>query len=148
MLYTAKKTVSLIIHGGNDYIIGLKQNQPTLYKMAQTQAQHDTPLSSATTVENVHSRLVRRECKVFAAPEQMQKNGLDSKLLLWVERQGERDGQPFYERHSISVVNVSMLNSYLLIFKGIGASKIGCIGLEILPLLRGGDVKRSFTGVG
>ncbi|MBE8965517.1 hypothetical protein IQ277_04420 [Nostocales cyanobacterium LEGE 12452] len=49
--------------------------------MPQNQAQQDTPLSSATTVENVHSRLVQRECKVFAAPEQMQKNGLDSKLL-------------------------------------------------------------------
>ncbi|MEH2235204.1 hypothetical protein [Nostoc sp.] len=35
--------------------------------MAQTQPQHDTLLSSATTVENVHSRLVQRECKVFAA---------------------------------------------------------------------------------
>jgi hypothetical protein len=26
-----KKTVSLIVNGGNDYMIGLKENQPTLY---------------------------------------------------------------------------------------------------------------------
>jgi len=34
---------------------------------------------------------------------------------------------------SESVVNVSTLNSYFLTFKGIGASKIGCIGLEMSP---------------
>nr|WP_233715784.1 ISAs1 family transposase [Nostoc favosum] len=93
-----KKTVSLIIDGGNDYIIGLKENQPPLCKMAQTQAQQDTPLSSATTVENVHSRLVQRECKVFAAPEQMQKKWSGLKTFVVIERQGQRDGQPFYER--------------------------------------------------
>ena len=92
--------MSLIIDGGNDYLIGLKENQPTLYKMAQTQSQQDTPLSSATTVENVHSRLVQRECKVFAAPEQIQKKWSGLKTFVVVERQGERNGQPFYERQS------------------------------------------------
>ncbi|MEH1965960.1 MULTISPECIES: ISAs1 family transposase [unclassified Nostoc] len=93
-----KKTVSLIVDSGNDYLIGLKENQPTLYKMAQTESQQDTPLSSATTVENVHSRLVQRECKVFAAPEQLQKKWSGLKTFVVVERQGERNDQPFYER--------------------------------------------------
>ncbi|MBD0301573.1 MAG: ISAs1 family transposase [Tolypothrix sp. T3-bin4] len=93
-----KKTVSLIIEGGNDYIIGLKENQPTLYKIAQTLLQQDTPLSCATTVENVHSRLVQRECKVFAAPEQIQKKWSGIKTIVAVTRQGERNHQPFYER--------------------------------------------------
>lgn len=66
--------------------------------MAQTQSQHETPLTSAITVENVHSRKVQRECKVFTAPEQMQKKWSGLKTFVVVERQGERDGQPFYER--------------------------------------------------
>ncbi|MCF2148784.1 ISAs1 family transposase [Desmonostoc muscorum LEGE 12446] len=78
--------------------MGLKENQPTLYKMAQTESQQDTPLSSATTVENVHSRLVQRECKVFAAPEPLQKKWSGLKTFVIVERQGERNGQPFSER--------------------------------------------------
>lgn len=93
-----KKTASLIVHSGNDYLIGLKENQPTLYKTAQTKLQQDIPLSSVTTVENVHSRTVQRECKVFAAPEQMQKKWSGLKTFVVVERQGERNGQPFYER--------------------------------------------------
>lgn len=66
--------------------------------MAQTQAQQDTPLSSFTTFEHVHSRVVQRECKVFVAPEQMQKKWSGLKTFVVIERQGERDGQPFYER--------------------------------------------------
>ncbi|MEI2581191.1 ISAs1 family transposase [Scytonema sp. PRP1] len=93
-----KKTVSLIIDGGNDYLIGLKENQPKLYKMAQTQSQQDTPLSSATIVENIHSRLVQRECKVFAVPENLHKQWAGLKTIIVVERCGQRDGQPFRER--------------------------------------------------
>ncbi len=66
--------------------------------MAQTESQQDTPLSSATTVENVHSRLVQRQCKVFAAPEPLQKKWSGLKTFVVVERQGERNGQPFSER--------------------------------------------------
>ena len=66
--------------------------------MAQTQAQQDIPLSSFTTVEHVHSRLVQRECKVFAAPEQIQNKSSGLKTFVVIERQGERNGQPFYER--------------------------------------------------
>ena len=50
----AKKTVSLIVNSANDYLIGLKQNQPTLYKIAQSQSQQSPPLSCATTFEDSH----------------------------------------------------------------------------------------------
>ncbi|MEH1977124.1 MAG: ISAs1 family transposase [Nostoc sp.] len=56
--------------------------------------------SMAITVEKIHSRKVQRECKVFAAPEQIQKKWSRLKTFVVVERQGERNGQPFYERQS------------------------------------------------
>jgi hypothetical protein len=82
MRYTAKKTVSLIVNNGNDYLIGLKENQPTLYKAAQTQSLMTSALSCATTFDSSHSRVVTRTCQVFPAPESLQKNGLELKPLL------------------------------------------------------------------
>ncbi|MBD2744532.1 transposase family protein [Coleofasciculus sp. FACHB-1120] len=46
-----KKTVQQIICGGNDYLIGLKENQPTLYKMAH----------ASTTAG--YPTIVRHECR-------------------------------------------------------------------------------------
>ncbi len=75
--------------------------------MAQIQSQQDTPLSCATIVEDIHSRRVQRDCKVFAVPEQIQKKWAGLKAFVVVERSGQRDGakhpllggdrQPFHE---------------------------------------------------
>ncbi len=66
--------------------------------MAQSQSQRDIPLSSATTVEYVHSRQVQRECKVFPVPQQLHQKWAGIKTFVVIERQGKRDGQPFHER--------------------------------------------------
>ena len=84
--------------GGNDYLIGLKANQPTLYKIAQTQLQQATPLSIATTVDLGHSRFVQRQCLVFAAPEHPLTSWAGLKTIVVVQRTGERHRQPFYEQ--------------------------------------------------
>ncbi len=34
--FIAKKTTAVIIESGNDYLIGVKKNQPTLYHQIQT----------------------------------------------------------------------------------------------------------------
>jgi predicted transposase YbfD/YdcC len=65
--------------------------------MAQTTAQQDIPISCAATIENVHSRFVRRECRVFAVPEPIQKHWQGLKTFVVVQRSGLRDGQPFDE---------------------------------------------------
>jgi predicted transposase YbfD/YdcC len=65
--------------------------------MAQIQSQHDIPLSCATIVEDIHSRIVQRDCKVFAVPEQIQKKWAGLKAFVVVERSGQRDRQPFHE---------------------------------------------------
>ena len=92
-----KKTVSLITNGGNDYIIGLKQNQPTLYKAAHTVSLTQPPLSSATTIDQQRARTIKRLCQVFCAPENTQKSWLGLKTFIKVERSGIRDRQPFEE---------------------------------------------------
>ncbi len=84
--------------GGNDYLIGLKGNQPKLAKIAQTLSERGTPLSCATTIDHTHSRLVQRECLVFAAPEYLQKSWAGLETIVVVQRTGERHRQPFYEQ--------------------------------------------------
>ncbi|CAA9222037.1 hypothetical protein AVDCRST_MAG92-617 [uncultured Coleofasciculus sp.] len=46
--------MALIRESGNDYLIGLKQNQPTLCKTAEIQQHTSPPLSQATVVDNTH----------------------------------------------------------------------------------------------
>lgn len=87
-----------MIAGGNDYLIGLKENQPTLYKMAQTQSQQHAPLSSATTVEDTHGRLVQRHAQVFAAPDALQQQWAGLTCFVMVHRSGYRDDKPFSEQ--------------------------------------------------
>jgi len=62
--------------------------------MAQTCWQQDIPLSCATTIENIHSRVVRRDSRVFAVPEQIQKQWKGLKTFVVVQRSGQGDGQP------------------------------------------------------
>ncbi|WP_347276234.1 ISAs1 family transposase [Coleofasciculus sp. FACHB-542] len=106
-----------------DYLIGLKDNQPTLYKMAQRQSQRDIPLSSATTVEDIHSRQVQRECKVFAVPQQLQQTWTGIKTFVVIEREGKRDGQPFHERQ-FYICSQSLSAQHLL------ADTVGHWGIE------------------
>ncbi len=89
-------------------MIGLKHNQPTLYKIAQSQSQQSPPLSCATTFEDSHSRIVKRQCQVFAVPEPLQSKWTGLKTFVVIERSGQRDGakrtllggdrQSFHER--------------------------------------------------
>lgn len=91
--------------------------------MAQTQSQQDTPLSSASTVEDVHSRLVQRDCKVFAVPEQLQQKWTGLKTFVVIERSGFRDGQPFYDRQFY--ISSQMISAQELL-----ADTIGHWGIE------------------
>ena len=76
----------MIVNNGNDYLIGLKENQPTLYKAAQTQSLMTSALSCATTFDSSHSRAVTRSCQVFPAPESLQKKWAGIKTFVVIER--------------------------------------------------------------
>jgi hypothetical protein len=45
MRCTPKKTVEQIINSGNDYVIAVKKNQPTLYEWMQNQFEQHAPKS-------------------------------------------------------------------------------------------------------
>lgn len=75
-----KKIVEKIIHAGADYTIGLKQNQPALYKDCEDYFQaFSSELPSVTTQEKGHGRIEKREYRLI--PD-----------LSWLEQAGEWDG--------------------------------------------------------
>ena len=104
-------------------MIGLKENQPRLFKMAQTQLQQTLPLSCATLVEESHSRIVQRRCQVFAVPEKAQKTWSGLEAFVVVDRLGMRDNKPFCERHFY-------ISSQILDAQQLLADTIGHWGIE------------------
>lgn len=66
--------------------------------MAQVQSQQEAPLSNAITMDNTHSRVVQRECKVFPVPKDLDIKWAGIKTFVLIERSGFRDGQSFHER--------------------------------------------------
>lgn len=87
MPFTPKKTLSLIVESGNDYLVAVKENQSTLYHQIQTLVRHRQPQQTASTpIERHHGRQEQRLVQVYCA------NGLDThrwlgaKTVLCVER--------------------------------------------------------------
>jgi len=98
-LHAQTETVQLLHQHQQEYLIGLKANQPKLYRAAQTLREQSTPLSVATEQEQTHSRQVQRRAWVYAAPDAWQQKWRGLRSLVWVERQGWRTQQPFYQMH-------------------------------------------------
>lgn len=49
-------------------------------------------------MENVHSRLVQRQCQVFAVPQHIQHHWSGLRSIVVVEREGQRQGKSWSER--------------------------------------------------
>lgn len=64
----AKKTVEVIVGSGNDYCIGLKNNQPNLLHQAQQCAQTQAAISDYHSCDRSRGRVVKRRVRVFASP--------------------------------------------------------------------------------
>ena len=97
-LHCQKKTVEQIKSDGNDYLIGLKQNQPTLYKVAQNISQNQSPISSAAKKSEEHGRSIQRLVQVFTVPEEIQSQWMGLSSFVVVERTGFRKGKRYDER--------------------------------------------------
>lgn len=91
--------------------------------MAQTQLQQAIPLSCATQIQERHSRIIQRQCQVFAVPPNAQKIWSGLKTFVVVERNGIRDHQPFHERHFY-------ISSQILDAQQLLADTIGHWGIE------------------
>lgn len=94
----SKKTVEQIVEQQQHYLIALKANQPTLYETLEHLHRYRRPLSQAHTIDHRHNRQVHRQAWVYEAPEALQSRWAGLKRLIWVERWGIREGQPFHEQ--------------------------------------------------
>lgn len=97
MPYTPKKTVEQIIESGNDYVITVKKNQPTLYQSLETAFAQQTPDSQDTQLEHTRDRLTRRTVSVLNQVEDIDPAWVGVQRLIRVERCGSRAAKPYHE---------------------------------------------------
>jgi predicted transposase YbfD/YdcC len=98
-LHAQVESVKTLCTLGLAYLIGLKRNQPTLYRIAQSQHEQGHALSQASHWEQGHGRQVERRVWVYAAPVELQQRWQGLTRLIWVERQGRRGKVPYQQQH-------------------------------------------------
>lgn len=98
-LHTQKKTIQLIRSSGNDYLVGVKANQPTLLNQLQCRASRGDPDSDFQELDTTRGRRVYRQVQVFHHLEGLHEQWLQPQSLIRVHRWGRREGQFFDEVH-------------------------------------------------
>lgn len=95
MLCTLKKTLRLVLEGGNDYLVAVKQNQSKLYQHLETFDRYLQPLSQDEQANRGRGRQEHRRVKVYAPAglDEMEWVGVQS--ILCVERWGNRQGKDY-----------------------------------------------------
>jgi predicted transposase YbfD/YdcC len=96
-LHTQTATVQAIVAAGHDYLITVKQNQPTLDRTIESTAQTQTAISHASVLDTSHGRTVERSVSVFDAPAHLLVKWIGLKSVIMVGRTGTRAQQPFTE---------------------------------------------------
>ncbi len=89
-LHCQKKTLALIIDGGNDYIVTLKKNQSTLFKAAQKLVESSGVSDSLQSSEHLHGRTTTRRTKIYAIPTQLLPLWAGAKHIIALVRTGLR----------------------------------------------------------
>ena len=84
---THKKTLSLIVEGGNDYVVAVKANQGKLYRQLETIVRYRQPRQTASTpFECQHGRQEQRLVSVYSAQGIDPQRWQGAKTILCVER--------------------------------------------------------------
>ena len=87
MPFTHKKTLSLIVEGGNDYLVVVKANQGKLYRQLETIVRYRSPRQTASTpFECHHGRQEQRRVRVYSAHGIDAQRWQGAKTFLCVER--------------------------------------------------------------
>ena len=94
---TPKKTVAQIIQSGNDYLITVKGNQPTLFEQLKTQFEQASPVSIDRQTEQTRDRQTQRTVSVLDTGVGLDPQGVGVQRLVQVERVGTRAKQPYKE---------------------------------------------------
>lgn len=94
MLPILKKTLDLILESGNDYMVSLKGNQPSLYRQVESMVTHCQARHPILTTQEQHrGRTEIRSLQVFSAA------GIDTdlwpgvKTVLCIDRQRQHRGK-------------------------------------------------------
>lgn len=99
--------MQLIAEQGNDYLVGVKGNQPKLLQHFVQTSQQQSPRAIDIQTEPSRDRVVERTVKVFEADSTLTSHWAKAQSLIEVQRRGTRAGQPFdatsYYLSSLSV---------------------------------------------
>jgi len=100
---TAKKNTELIIEGGNDYVITVKNNQPQLLTQLKTIAETQKPWERFVDIEKAQGRITCRIVEVFTELKHINLNWVGVQSLIQVERRSIRSGKKYQKtNHYIS----------------------------------------------
>lgn len=103
--------MQLIVNSGNDYLVGIKGNQPKLLSYARTLTQQLLPTAVDTQLEHSRGRVVQRTVKVYDQVCGIDPSWQNAQSLIVVERQGTRDDQDFHTlSYYLSSLKVSAIN--------------------------------------
>ncbi|EDX77277.1 Transposase, IS4 family protein [Coleofasciculus chthonoplastes PCC 7420] len=92
-----KKTVQLIIEGGNDYVIAVKGNQKRLHEQIKLTTEQRLPVSLDITTERRSDRITTRSVSVFDDLSGISYDWEGLQRLVKVERFGTRAGKPYHQ---------------------------------------------------
>lgn len=102
----SKKTVETIIDSGNDYVIQVKANQPTLLHAIQEIVERGEPVSRHTREERSRGRLERRVTTVFVPPDILLTSWKGLHRIIHVESNVVHDEKETHShRYSISSID-------------------------------------------
>lgn len=94
-----KKTVEWLTANGHDYVICVKNNQPTLYNRIKAIAQTQPALDQQTTQDRGRGRIEYRRIQLFEASPEIQTEWSGAKRVVMVHRYGTRGTQPYDMKH-------------------------------------------------
>jgi predicted transposase YbfD/YdcC len=89
-LHCQKKTLALIIDGGNDYIVTIKKNQLSLFLAAQKVVESEPARDSIKTSENLHGRSTTRSTTIYAISTELLPLWAGARHIIAFERTGRR----------------------------------------------------------
>ncbi len=88
-----KKTVEEIVTSGNDYVIQVKENQPSLLNTIKTVVETNEPLSICHQNEKSRGRKEQRTVEVFLSPVSGVEEWKGLQRIIHVKRQTTRKGR-------------------------------------------------------
>lgn len=95
MRCTLKKNLDLIVQQGNDYLVGVKDNQRKLRQAMQHIAQHQVASSIDMQSEQTRDRVTERTVAVYDTPTGLAPRWSHARSVIVVRRSGTRAGEEF-----------------------------------------------------